>query len=73
MTSAHLNGHAHPYPGHGRAMRRCVRRPRALRPVAPQEFTLFSDRLDDAREYENTVRDFALVRERVLSADDYNS
>ena len=73
MTSAHLVGHTHPYRERGRAMKRAGQVSRAPRGVAPHELNLFSDRLDDAREYENTVRDFALVREQVLSADDYNS
>jgi hypothetical protein len=46
---------------------------RAPRFIAPQELNLFSDRLDDARERESTVRDFALLRDLTLSADDYNS
>jgi hypothetical protein len=51
---------------HGRVLR-------APRFIAPQELNLFSDRLDDARERESTVRDFALLRDLTLSADDYNS
>jgi hypothetical protein len=46
---------------------------RAPRLIASQELNLFSDRLDDARERESTVRDFALLRDLTLSADDYNS
>ena len=73
MTSAHLVGHANPYRGRGCAMKRLGEGLRAPRLIAPHELNLFSDRLDDAREYENTVRDFALLRDRALSADDYNS
>ena len=73
MTSAHLVGHPHPYPGRGRAMKHAGRVSRTPRHVAPYELSLFSDRLDDVREYENTVRDFALLRDRALSAEDYNS
>ena len=73
MTSAHLVGHAHPYRGRGRAMKRHGRIWRAPRLIAPYDLNLFSDRLDDARERESTVRDFALLRDLTLSADDYNS
>jgi hypothetical protein len=73
MTSAHLVGHAHPFPGRGRAIKRPGRILRAPRPFAPHELSLFSDRLDDALEYESTVRDFALLYELVLSAEGYNS
>lgn len=72
MTSAHLVGHAHPYPGRGRAMKRPGRSWRAPRLIAPHELNLFSDRLDDAQEYESTVRDFILLHELALSADDHN-
>ena len=54
-------------------MKRHGRVSRAQRLIAPQELNLFSDRLDDARDYETTVRDFALLRDLTLSADDYNS
>jgi len=73
MTSAHLVGHAHSYRGRAPATKRHGGISRAPRLVAPQELNLFSDRLDDARERENTVRDFALLRDLTLSADDYNS
>jgi hypothetical protein len=73
MTSAHLVGHAHSYRGRGHATKRHGRVSRAPRLIAPHEFNLFSDRLDDAREYEGTVRDFALLHELALSAEDYNS
>jgi hypothetical protein len=46
---------------------------RAPRLIAPHDLNLFSDRLDEAREHESTVRDFALLRDLTLSADDYNS
>ena len=73
MTSAHLVGHAHSYRGHGRSTKRHGRVLRAPRFIAPHDINLFSDRLDDARERESTVRDFALLRDLTLSADDYNS
>ena len=73
MTSAHLVGHAHSYRGSSRATKRHGGVSRARRLIAPQELNLFSDRLDDARERESTVRDFALLRDLTLSADDYNS
>jgi hypothetical protein len=73
MTSAHLVGHAHPYRGRGCAMKRPGGVSRAPRLIAPHELNLFSDRLDDARERESTVRDFALLRDLALSADDYNN
>ena len=73
MTSAHPAGHAQPYRGRGRAMKRHGQVSRAQRIIAPHDLNLFSDRLDDAREYESTVRDFALLRDLTVSADDYNS
>lgn len=73
MTSAHLVGHAHSYRGSARATKRPGRVSHAPRLIAPQELNLFSDRLDDARERESTVRDFALLRDLALSADEYNS
>jgi len=73
MTSAHLVGHAHSYRGRARATKRPGHVSHAPRLIAPQELNLFSDRLDDARERESTVRDFALLRDLTLSADDYNS
>ena len=73
MISAHLVGHAHSYRGRARAAKRLGRVSHAPQLIAPQELNLFSDRLDDARERESTVRDFALLRDLTLSADDYNS
>jgi hypothetical protein len=73
MTSAHLVGHAHSYRGRGRATKCPGRVSHAPRLIAPHDLKLFSDRLDDARERESTVRDFALLRDLVLSADNYNS
>jgi len=54
-------------------MKRHGRVSRAPRLIAPRNLNLFSDRLDDAQERESTVRGFALLRDLVLSADDYNS
>jgi len=73
MAFAYLVGHGHPYRGRGRAMKRHARVSRTQRLTAPHDLNLFSDRLDDARERESTVRDFALLRDLTLSADDYNS
>ncbi len=73
MGTAHFVGHAHPYRGRGRVMKRHGRVLRAPRLIAPHDLNLFSDRLDDARERESTVRDCALLRDLVRSADDYNS
>ena len=73
MGTAQLVGHAHPYRGRGRAIKRHTRVSLTQRLIEPQELNLFSDRLDDAREYESTVRDFALLRDLTVSADDYNS
>ena len=73
MAFAYLIGHGHPYRGRGRAMKRHARVSRTQRLLAPHDLNLFSDRLDDARERESTVRDFALLRDLTLSADDYNS
>jgi hypothetical protein len=47
--------------------RRALRAPRA---IAPEALSLFSDRLDDVRDYESTMRDFVAVHDRTLSADD---
>jgi len=73
MAFAYLVGHGHPYRGRGRAMKRHARVSRTQRLTAQHDLNLFSDRLDDARERESTVRDFALLRDLTLSADDYNS
>ena len=73
MGTTHLVGHAHPYRGRGRAMKRPGGVSHAPRLIAPHDLNLFSDRLDEAREHESTVRDFALLRDLTLSADDYNS
>ena len=73
MTSANLVRHEHSYAGRGHALKRRGRIFRAPRLIPPHELNLFSDRLDDARERESTVRDFALLRDLTLSADDYNS
>jgi len=73
MDTAHFVGPACPYRGRGRALKRHGRVSRAPRHIAPQDLNLFSDRLDDARERESTVRGFALLRDLTLSADDYNS
>jgi hypothetical protein len=73
MTSAHLVRHAHPYAGPGHALKRRGRIFRAPRLIPPHEFNLFCDRLDDAREYEGTIHDFALLHDLALSTDDYDS
>ena len=73
MGTAYLVGHAHPYRGRGGAMKRPGRGSHAPRLIAPHDLNLFSDRLDDARERESTIRGFALLRDLALSADDYNS
>ena len=73
MISVHLTGRHRPHPGRSRVMKHTGRRARAPRAIAPDALTLFSDRIDDARDYESTVRDFVVVHDRTLSADDYNS
>ncbi len=73
MGTAHFVGHAHPYRGHARALKHHGRVARAPRLIAPHDLNLFSDRLDDARERESTVRDFAVLRDLALSADDYSN
>jgi len=45
---------------------------RAPRPIAPEALTLFSERMDDERDYENTVRDFILLHDLTHSADDFD-
>ena len=54
-------------------MKRPGRGSHAPRLIAPHDLNLFSDRLDDARERESTIRGFALLRDLTFSADDYNS
>lgn len=73
MRTTQLAGHGRPHPVRGRGMRHSGRVLRAPRAIAPERLTLFSDRLDDARDYESTVRDFVVVHDRTLSADDYGS
>lgn len=73
MTSAHFHGHGRPQPGRGRAMRHPGRRARGQRLIAPDEIALFSERLDNERDYENTVRDFVQLHDLAHSADLYDS
>ncbi|HSC94161.1 MAG TPA: hypothetical protein VLC73_04275 [Burkholderiales bacterium] len=74
MRTARAVGHDHPHPVHGHGAMGHGRRPlRAPRAIAPEALSLFSDRLDDVRDYESTMRDFVAVHDRTLSADDYNS
>jgi len=42
-------------------------------PAGPQELEVFSDRLDEAAEYQEIIKDFVSVHDAVCSADDYNS
>ena len=74
MRTAQAVGHSHPHPLHGRRATKdgwcALRAPRA---VAPEALALFSDRVDDARDYESTVRDFVAVHDRTVSADDTDS
>ena len=67
MRTAHAAGHSHPHPLHGRC---ALRAPRA---IAPEALALFSDRVDDARDYESTLRDFVAVHDRTVAADDTDS
>jgi hypothetical protein len=43
------------------------------RPAEPQELEMFSDRLDDAAEYQKIIKDFVSVHDAVCSADEYDS
>ena len=71
MRTAQAVRHGPPHWIHGR---RGVRHGgRARRAIAPEALTLFSDRLDDARDYESTVRDFVLLHDLAHSADDFDS
>lgn len=74
MRTAHAvrHGHPHPLPGR-RGMRDVGSAVRAPRAIAPEALTLFSDRLDDAQDYESTVRDFILVHDLTHSADEFDS
>lgn len=73
MTSAHPLRHDRHHPGQVRAPRHPGRR-WILPPLAqPEELELFSDRIDHAREYESTVRDFVVLRDRELSDEVYSS
>jgi hypothetical protein len=73
MISARLAGRCRPQPLRSRATKHTGRRARAMRAIAPDDLALFSERLDHEREYESTVRDFVLLHDRVLSAEDFNS
>lgn len=75
MSSAQLHGHDRPQPRHGRAMRHPGRGGRGRRLLAPktEEMALFSERLDDEREYESTVSDFIRLHDIVHAADVYDS
>jgi hypothetical protein len=46
---------------------------RASRLITPDALALFSDRLDDERDYERTLRDFLLAHDQTRSADEYDS
>jgi len=72
MRSVQAAGHGHhPHSVHVHRGMRLVGR--APRPVAPEALTLFSERMDDERDYENTVRDFILLHDLTHSADDFDS
>jgi hypothetical protein len=73
MRFAHVHSGRWPHPARSPAAGHPVRRSRAARPIAPEALALFSDRLDDARDYEMTVRDFVLAHGQTRSADDYDS
>jgi hypothetical protein len=73
MISAHLARRCRPQSWRSRAMKHTGRRARAPRAIGPDELSLFSERLDHEREYESTVRDFVLLHDRVLAAEDFNS
>jgi hypothetical protein len=73
MTSAQLLRHDRSHRGRGRAPGGSHRGRCLPRLIEPEELTLFSDRLDDARDYERTLRDFVLARDLTHSADDYDS
>ena len=73
MTSVHPVEHCRPHLGRSRAVKHPGRRAWAPRAIEPDELALFSERLDHEREYESTMRDFVLLHDRELSADDYNS
>lgn len=73
MRLAHVHVHHRAQPARHRAARHPGRGLRAPRRIAPQALALFSDRLDDARDYESTLRDFVLVHDLTRSADSYDS
>lgn len=73
MTSAHIHGHTRPHPGRSRVVRRPGGASRLPRLIEPEELNLFTDRLDDAREYESTLRDFMLVHDQTVPADGFDS
>jgi len=73
MTSAQLLRHDRPHLGRNGPPTRSHRGWCLPRLVEPEELTLFSDRIDHAREYESTVRDFIRLHDLALSTDGYDS
>lgn len=71
MRTAQAVRHGHPHVIHGR--RGMMHGARAPRAIAPEALALFSDRMDDARDFESTVRDFVHLHDLTHSADDFDS
>ena len=73
MRLAPVHERGRPHPARGPAAGHPGRRARSSRPKVVDGFALFSDRLDGARDYEMTMRDFVLAHDLTRSADDYDS
>jgi hypothetical protein len=73
MRLASVHGHGRAHPARSLAGGHHGRRSRAPRLIAPDALALFSDRLDDARDYEWTLRNFVQAHDLTHSADDYDS
>ena len=72
MRLASVHGHGRPHPARSTVAGHRGRGSRAPRLIAPDALALFSDRLDDARDYEWTMRDFVLAHDLTHSADAYD-
>lgn len=65
--------HAHIHAVRSRAAGGLSAARHAPRLAEPQELAMFSDRLDEAVQYENIIRDFVSAHDVVRSADEYDS
>ena len=70
-----MRGHAHRHAGtrHQDGVRKVLPRPVMHAPQPGEDLELFSDRKEDAVEYESIIKDFALLHEAEIATDNYNS